>query len=71
MSKQSLKLNKKKGIHEGWKEGKLIDVVDFLDEKRKPIKNTIRSKMRGEYPYYGASGIIDYVNDFIFDVEGT
>ena len=25
--------------------------------------------MKGEYPYYGASGIIDYINDYIFDEE--
>jgi len=28
-----------------------------------------RAKIKGEYPYYGASGIIDYVNDYIFDEE--
>jgi|APSaa5957512535_1039671.scaffolds.fasta_scaffold09310_2 type I restriction enzyme, S subunit len=67
MSSQSLKLNQKKDIPEGWKEEKLIDAVDFLDEKRKPIKNSDRSKMKGKYPYYGASGIIDYVDDYIFD----
>jgi len=25
--------------------------------------------MKGKYPYYGASGIIDYINDYIFDEE--
>ena len=53
----------------GWEMKELIDAVDFLDGKRKPIKDSDRAKMKGIYPYYGASGIIDYVNDFIFDEE--
>lgn len=36
-----------------------------LDNKRKPIKKTEREA--GEYPYYGANGIQDYVSDYIFD----
>ncbi len=45
----------------------LGDVCEFLDGKRKPIKEEDRAKIKGIYPYYGASGIIDYVNDYIFD----
>jgi Restriction endonuclease S subunits len=56
-------------VPEGWKVTDLGKVVDFLDGKRRPIKDSDRAKMRGIYPYYGASGIIDYVNDFIFDEE--
>jgi type I restriction enzyme S subunit len=56
-------------IPEDWEVKKLGDVVDFLDERRRPIKERDRAKMRGEYPYYGASGIVDYVNDYIFDNE--
>ena len=26
-----------------------------------------RAEMQGQYPYYGAAKILDYVNDFIFD----
>jgi type I restriction enzyme S subunit len=39
------------------------------DGKRVPIKLSDRSDIQGEYPYYGASGIIDYVNDYIFEGE--
>ncbi len=53
----------------GWKSIKLKDAVYFLDGKRKPIKESDREKMHGEFPYYGASGIIDYVNNYIFDDE--
>ena len=35
------------------------------DSKRKPI--TSGNREAGEYPYYGASGIVDYVNGYIFD----
>ncbi len=52
---------------EGWEERKLGEVVYFLDGQRKPIKANERKS--GIYPYYGASGIIDYVADYIFDDE--
>ena len=41
------------------------NIVDFLDGQRKPLKESERTK--GKYPYYGASGIIDYINDYLFD----
>ncbi|MCK4828309.1 restriction endonuclease subunit S [bacterium] len=44
---------------------KLGEVCDILDNKRKPI--TKRHRVSGEYPYYGATGILDYVSDYIFD----
>ena len=37
----------------------------ILDSKRKPITKSAREA--GEYPYYGANGIQDYVADYIFD----
>lgn len=46
-----------------WK--KLGDVCEILDYKRKPVKKSQR--IPGEYPYYGANGIQDYINDYIFD----
>lgn len=52
-----------------WELKKLGEISDFLDGKRVPIKESERSLIRGNYPYYGASGIIDFVNDFIFDDE--
>ena len=48
-----------------WEQCKLGDIVDFLDGQRKPLKESDRIK--GKYPYYGASGIIDYINDYLFD----
>jgi|26BtaG_2_1085354.scaffolds.fasta_scaffold02108_3 type I restriction enzyme S subunit len=56
-------------VPKGWEVRNLKDVVSFLDGKRKPIKSEDRSEMKGIYPYYGATGIIDWVNDYIFDDE--
>lgn len=50
-----------------WEEKRLGDIVTFLDGKRKPLEK--RERISGKYPYYGASGIIDYVKDYIFDEE--
>lgn len=53
------------GFTDEWEQRKLGDIVDFLDDQRKPLKESDRIK--GKYPYYGASGIIDYINDYLFD----
>lgn len=53
----------KKG--EGWNKKQLGEICDNLDSRRIPITKSKRSK--GDIPYYGASGIVDYVEDFIFD----
>ena len=54
---------------ESWKEYCLEDCVIFLDNERKPLKESDRADKKGKYPYYGASGIIDYIDDYIFDDE--
>jgi type I restriction enzyme M protein len=49
-----------------WEMKKLSDVYfDNLDSKRKPVTKSVRTN--GEYPYYGASGIVDYVEEYIFN----
>ena len=52
---------------EGWVETNLASIAENLDSRRVPITKSKRTK--GEYPYYGASGIVDYVSDFIFDED--
>ena len=42
-----------------------MDIAENCDKERKPI--TSSKRVSGKYPYYGASGIVDYVEDFIFD----
>ena len=43
----------------------LGELAENLDSKRKPITSGLREA--GDIPYYGASGIVDYVKDYIFD----
>ncbi|MBF2535827.1 restriction endonuclease subunit S [Listeria marthii] len=50
-----------------WEQRKLGEVTESFDGKRVPIDSGLR--ISGEYPYYGATGIIDYVDDYIFDGE--
>ena len=50
-----------------WKKNKLDEVVDFFDNQRIPIDSG--ESKDGPYPYYGASGIIDYVDGYIFNGE--
>lgn len=50
-----------------WQTKKLGDICANLDSKRIPI--TKKDRISGKYPYYGASGIVDYVEDYIFDGE--
>lgn len=50
-----------------WEQRKLGDVVEFLDTMRKPLEGDKRTP--GPYPYYGASGIVDYVDGYLFDEE--
>ena len=52
-----------------WKEHKLEDVLLFFDHMRKPLSSRQRENMKRNYPYYGATSIVDYVENYIF--EGT
>jgi len=54
-------------IPEEWEVSTLNEISENLDNKRIPITKSKRK--HGTYPYYGASGIVDYVNDYIFDEE--
>lgn len=49
----------------------LENVVIIKDDCRRPINDGIRSSMKeGElYPYYGATGVVDYINEYITDEE--
>ena len=40
---------------------------EFMDHKRLPLSAIEREKKKGIYPYYGASGIIDFIDEYIFD----
>ena len=57
----------KREIPEGWGVEKLGDITICHDSKRVPLSSNEREHVKGEIPYYGATGIMDYVNDYIFD----
>ena len=50
-----------------WKEFLIEDLAEFCNAKRVPLSSMQRQQLQGSYPYYGASGIVDYVNDYIFE----
>ena len=50
-----------------WDMSNLGKVAENLDNRRVPI--TSSDRVAGDVPYYGASGVVDYVNGFIFDED--
>ena len=46
---------------------RLKDILINYDYLRKPLSSIERENFQGEYPYYGAQGIIDYVKDYLCD----
>lgn len=56
-----------KEIPKGWDVKKLDQITINYDSKRIPLSSRERNKKKGKYPYYGATGIIDYVDEYLFD----
>ena len=54
-------------IPSGWGISKIGDISENFDRKRVPLSKEDRSKRKGDFPYYGATGIFDYIDDFLFD----
>jgi len=52
-----------------WRVVRLGEVVTIHDRKRIPLNEKQRQSMRGRYPYCGANGVLDYVNDYLFEGE--
>ena len=67
LSKQIRFVDNSGNYYSEWSECTLQEAVDFLDGQRKPLESADRAKRKGKYPYYGASGIIDYIDAYIFD----
>ena len=51
----------------GWHVSVLGDWIQILDSKRIPLSSRERKKRQGPYPYHGATGVMDYVDGFLFD----
>lgn len=54
-------------IPKGWEYKTLGDVSNCFDSKRVPLSKTKREERKGIYPYYGATSLMGYVDDYIFD----
>lgn len=50
-----------------WSTAKLGDVIDLFDSQRVPLNSRQRQERKGKFPYYGAQGIIDHIDGYIFD----
>ena len=62
----------KENLPEGWRRGRLGEIAECYDSKRRPVAGYDRDKMEPSkrlYPYYGAAALMDYVDDYIFDGE--
>ena len=74
-SQQVLDKEKYKPIPEKWEWLRLVNCVDILDRKRIPVNSKEREKrISGKdetelYPYYGATGHVGWIDDYIFDEE--
>jgi len=54
-------------LPKGWILGKLENIIEIHDSKRKPLSGKERAERAKIYPYYGAASITDYVDDYLFD----
>jgi type I restriction enzyme, S subunit len=50
-----------------WETVQLGDIIELFDSQRVPLNSRERRERQGDFPYYGAQGIIDYIDDYIFD----
>jgi type I restriction enzyme S subunit len=56
-------------VRKHWKVGPVKRYFKVLDGRRIPLSSEERGERTGDFPYYGASGIIDTIDDFIFDQD--
>ena len=52
-----------------WRKMKIGDVTICKDNKRIPLNQNERNSKKGIFPYYGANGIVDYVDEYLFDED--
>lgn len=57
----------KREIPEGWEMKSLSSIIDVFDSKRIPLSKSQRENKKGIYPYYGATEIMDYIDEYIFE----
>lgn len=50
-----------------WEESTVGEAFQICNSLRHPISTLIRSEIQGEYPYYGPTGILDFINEYRID----
>jgi type I restriction enzyme S subunit len=54
-------------IPKGWKVATIGEHMVNFDSQRIPVSGAVRAKRQGPYPYHGAAGVMDHVDDYLFD----
>ena len=60
-------MSQAKALPKEWKWVKLGEVTNNFDGKRVPLSRDVRAKRKGTFRYYGATEIVDYIDDYLFD----
>ncbi len=55
------------GFHGEWEVKRLRESTECLDGVRVPLNEAERAQRKGDYPYCGANGVLDFVNDYVID----
>ena len=71
MTRPGYKMTEIEEIPKNWNVKSLDNMIEILDLKRVPLSETERANKKGTIPYCGANGIIDYIDDYIFDEEAV
>lgn len=56
-------------LPQGWESAEVDSFTEILDSIRVPLNAEQRAKRKGDYPYYGANGQVDSIDDYLFDGE--
>lgn len=54
-------------LPQGWSEAAVTEIAKLHDSRRVPLNAKQRAGMQGSFPYYGANGLVDHINDYLFD----
>lgn len=58
-------------IPDNWNVEALGSMIEIMDSRRVPLSETQRENKKGTIPYCGANGVIDYIDDYIFEEEAV
>ncbi|MDF1580357.1 MAG: restriction endonuclease subunit S, partial [Desulfuromonadales bacterium] len=59
----------KNELSTGWEWTTLENVAEILDSQRVPVNAKERETRQGDIPYYGATGQVGFIDDYLFDEE--